>query len=205
MPVSTTPTVPVERSKPNGLGYKAGSGTKLTPKLQDALIKHLKNGNYISTACAAVGISPNTYQGWKRKGRPQEIYDDDGNLVDAIYPDTIYGRFVQAINQAEAEAEIHAVESLKDAFSDDWRAAEAFLSRKFPQRWNPKVQMEVTGKDGGAIEVQQKRQALFEQLDTIHIANLGPEAIGPGVQDAEIVSDEPEQLSLLGELDERNR
>ena len=41
---------------------------KLTPKLQKKLIKYIENGNYIVTACKAVGINKLTYYRWVQRG-----------------------------------------------------------------------------------------------------------------------------------------
>ena len=38
-------------------------------------------------------------------------------------------------NLAEAKAEMLAVETIRDGFKDDWRAAMAFLERRFRERW----------------------------------------------------------------------
>jgi transposase len=65
--------------------------TKLTPELQEKIIKYIKGGNYIVIACQAVGISEVTYYDWIKKGEAgREPYAD----------------YADAIKKARAEAEI---------------------------------------------------------------------------------------------------
>lgn len=41
----------------------------LTPALHRALVNMLQGGNYVATACAAVGIHRDTYYEWLRQGQ----------------------------------------------------------------------------------------------------------------------------------------
>lgn len=196
----------VERA-PNGIGHQAGNGTYLTPELHAAFIKAIRKGNYITTVCKSLGISRFTYYGWMRKGEPEDVTDADGNVIGTVYPDTRYGRFHRDMDNAQAGAEINAVEAMTSHFEDDWRAAAEFLARKFPERWNPKVAVELTGKDGGPVEIDSKREALFAKLDSLVIEGeerseieFGDEAkaIEPGddIVDAEIVDEGAQQLRM---------
>lgn len=198
----------IDRPKPNAIGATgSGSGTYLTEEVHKKFVQSLRAGNYISTICKHLGISRYTYYGWREKGKPSDIYDDDGTVIGTEYPDTIYGEFMRDVDHAIASSEINAVGALTSHFEDDWRAAAEFLSRKFPERWNPKVAVELTGKDGGPVQVEDKRQALYHQLDILHIEQNGESAnaeeVGPGTNakelgagsepvDAEIISDDPE-------------
>lgn len=174
-----------------------GKGTFLTPEVHEAIVRGVRKGNYLTTVCKTVGLSYNTVNGWITKGKPEEIYNDEGEIIGTEYPNTIYGEFTRDLHAANAKAEVGAVEALTSHFADDWRAAAEFLSRKFPERWNPKIAVEHTGKDGGPIEIEEKRNNLFSRLDVLHIERNQDEAqeLESGVVDAEIVS-EPEQLAL---------
>lgn len=150
--------------------------------------------------CQALGIPKDTYYNWRREGKARDIIDPEtGEVIGHDYPDNFYGDFMRDLDAAHADAEIVAVEALTGHFDDDWRAAAEFLSRKFPERWNPKVAVELTGKDGGPLELNQKKEDLFARLDVLHIDRGEEEKkeLDTGVVDAEVVSDEPEQLELL--------
>lgn len=44
----------------------------------------------------------------------------------------------------------------------DWRAVEAFLSKRFPERWKSNNSLELTGADGGPLQVQAQVQNVSE-------------------------------------------
>lgn len=153
-------------------GYppNAGRGTYLTPEVHEAIVEGLAQGNYISTVMGALGIHKSRFNAWLEKGQPEPVIDEESQeIVGYEYPDNFYGEFARDVAAATARAEVEAVKALKSHFHADWRAAEAFLSRKFPERWNPKHIIEHQGKDGGPIEVSEKREALFAQLDVIDV------------------------------------
>ena len=47
---------------------RRGRPEKLTPKLQDDIVKVIRSGNYIETACAFVGINKTTFYDWLKRG-----------------------------------------------------------------------------------------------------------------------------------------
>lgn len=186
---------------PNHKGRKSS----LTPEVHEAIIEGIKAGNYVSTVMAALGIPYHNFYQWKWKGQPQPVYDDDGNHVGDEYPDNFYGDFARDLAEAEAFAEMKAVKALQSHFDKDWRAAAEYLSRKFPQKWNPKQVVEHSGKDGGPIQVEEnKRETLYAQLDQISGSEIEdaeviePEALEPGDESQGI----GEQLSLDLELED---
>ena len=103
---------------------RKGRPTKLTKKVQEAIVESVRNGNYIETAAKAAGVSKQTFYNWRARG-------EEGGRDDAIYVD-----FLDALTRAEAEAEERAVKALGDAFESDWRAASEYLRRRHPDRWS---------------------------------------------------------------------
>ena len=174
----------VTRPKGNRLDNH-GKYSKLTPQVHEAFVKSLRKGNYITTTCRALGIGHRTFYSWMEKGAPQPVYDDEGNVIGEEYPDNFYGEFVRDVHAADAEAETSAVDALTSHFDADWRAAADFLQRRFPDRWNPKFVVEHQGKDGGPIQVEEKKKELYAQLDVI-----------------DVESEELEDSSAAGELEE---
>ena len=47
---------------------------------------------------------------------------------------------------------------------DDWRAAMAFLQRRFPDRWQKRQATEITGKNGGPIKTESETQLDLKRL-----------------------------------------
>jgi hypothetical protein len=89
---------------------------KYKPELVEQLIKYIKAGNYVQTACDAVGISKETFYTW-RKEKPD---------------------FSDAIKKAESEAIIRNVITIQNAAKRKWQAAAWFLERKDYERWGKK-------------------------------------------------------------------
>ncbi|MDY6957667.1 MAG: hypothetical protein SVK08_00785 [Halobacteriota archaeon] len=118
---------------------KRGRKTKLTPELQNKICQYIRAGNYIITACQAVGISQTTYERWINTGNKSK--------------DGIYSDFVDAIKIAEAESEARNVLIVEKAAITTWTAAAWLLERKHPDRWGRKDRHEVTGKDGKTLEI----------------------------------------------------
>ena len=56
-------------------------------------------------------------------------------------------KFLEAVRQAEAEAEARIVLQWQKAMPEDWRAAQAFLERRYPERWGKKETHVVEGGD----------------------------------------------------------
>ena len=187
-----------EDSKPSARA--GGRKSRLTEEVHEAIIEGIKSGNYIATVMKSVGIPYQNYWLWKRLGSPEPVYDEQGNQIGEEFPDNFYGDFVRDLQEAEAIAEIRAVKSLQNHFDKDWRAAEAYLSRKHPERWNPKTVVEMSGKDGGPIEVSSSKDSLYERLDqignsevsVIDIQGQETQALDSGSEPEQ----EPEQMAL---------
>jgi len=124
-----------------------GRKTKLTPELLDKLEKALAGGNYVETACAYVGISHSVFYHWMaeaRKPKAKKIYLD----------------FLDTIERARAVAEIRNVQIIQAAAQGDgseqepdWRAASWFLERAYPRKWGKHERVELSGSEGGPIDI----------------------------------------------------
>ncbi len=143
---------------------KRGRKTKLTPELLDRLEKALAAGNYVETACSYVGISHSVFYHW---------------LAEAKKPKArkIYLEFLDTIERARAVAEIRNVQIVQAAAQGrpgnpqtgetekdpDWRAATWFLERAYPRKWGRHERVELSGTEGGPINVSvDTKQALLE-------------------------------------------
>lgn len=63
-------------------------------------------------------------------------------------------QFLQAVKQAQAEAEVKAVELITLAGQKTFKALAWRLERKFPERWGRRSRHEITGADGGPVEMR---------------------------------------------------
>lgn len=118
----------------------AGAPTKLTPEVQEAIIRNLAGGCYIETACAVAGIGTSTYYRWMQ-------WAEDG-----LEP---YVGFRDAVREAEHKAELRALALIMRAGENDPKHLEWWLERKFSDRWGRKdsLKQEITGADGAPLQV----------------------------------------------------
>ena len=107
---------------------KTGRKTKLTPELIQRICDFIHKGNYVSTACRAVGIHTSTYFNWVKRGEA----DTEADI------DSVYTLFMQALLKAEAEAEVELVKIVNDAAPKNWIAAMTLLERRHPEKWGRK-------------------------------------------------------------------
>jgi len=103
--------------------------TKRTPEREGRLFEALRAGNTRKASCAYAGISESTLAIWI------ERFED----------------FRDAIQKAEADAEIRNVAIIQKAASATWQAAAWWLERKRKGDWAQRT--ETTGDGGGAVEV----------------------------------------------------
>lgn len=121
--------------------YKVpGRPGKLTPELSEKVIQLMLEGNYLTTAAQAVGVSERTLHRWLERGddveaKALEQAEEDGDLYEHISPDEwVYLDFRHAVKSAAAYAE---TELLRQAATGalGWQAPMTILERRHPQRW----------------------------------------------------------------------
>lgn len=131
----------------------AGRKPKLTSELIERLGNALKEGNYIETACDYVNISRSTFYGWLK-----EAEEPDANPLLLELTDTV--------RLSRAEAEMRNVLRIQKAANESWQAAAWWLERSQPKKWSKQTNVELSGSDGGAINVVLDTKAALLELLT---------------------------------------
>lgn len=109
-----------------------------------AIIDLIRAGINQSRAAEAMGLSRSTVSRWIQRG----LIEQD-RISKGLEPEELeapYLDFVQKLLKAEAEAQSALVLSwYKEARAGDWKAAERFLAKRWPQEWgdNNVVKLEV--------------------------------------------------------------
>lgn len=111
--------------------------TKLTPELQKTITDAVKIGATYESAAEYAGIARRTLDLWKEKGR--------------AHPGGLYGQFMHALEQANAQAKISLLGKIQEA--DDWRSKAWILERRFPAEFGATLKQELTGENGGPVAV----------------------------------------------------
>lgn len=120
------------KRQPKAETNKGGRPTKLTDDVLHQIVTLIRGHNcYLETAAAFCGISKRTLFDWLRRGR------EEHNLG----KNTIYVRFLHAVEKASAEAELFDLAAIAKA--DDWKARAWRLERKYPRRWGRQEYVEV--------------------------------------------------------------
>lgn len=121
--------------------------TKYTPETVRKVVEAVKMGATYELAAGYAGISEALFYEWL-KGKVE---------------------FLEAVKAAEGVAAMVWLAKIEKAASEGaWQAAAWKLERRYPHAYGRNVtQMEVTGKDGGPIEVNDARAALTARLATL--------------------------------------
>lgn len=140
-----------------------GRPTLFTPARRKKIIKAVSEGNYREVAAACAGVDKQTFYNWMKRGRKEK----SGDFFD----------FMNAVMEAENEAEHVAIKAIRLAGKDDAKHFQWWLERKHPERW---------GKDTFQIK---QLQAEFEQMKAeFRVANASQknQAVQSGTQPVQL-------------------
>ena len=130
---------------------KRGRPTKLNANTAERILEVLRLGVPQSTAVAYAGISRPTYYRWLAAADDPDASED-------------FQDFRDAVKVARAEAEVRSIAAIQNASRKSWQAAAWFLERSFPEHWARTDRHEVTGRQGGPVELTVDTEALTLRL-----------------------------------------
>jgi len=105
----------------------------------------IKRVYYIETVADILHISKETIYDWMRKGEAADKADINN----------IHRRFSDALKEARGEAKNELLAEVRKGEGAAWQAKAWILERCFPNEYSrfDRSKIELTGKDGGALEV----------------------------------------------------
>jgi hypothetical protein len=132
---------------------------------RDKCLKLISAGNYQQTACRVAGISNWAFHDWKNKGDQAREDKQNGIALNEAQEECL--EWVEALEEARAAAEATLVARwYTEAADGDWRAAERFLAKAFPERWSdPATRLEVTGANGGPVAQLSAHMHVLQEAD----------------------------------------
>lgn len=153
----------------NNSTYKIGGELVTTcDRLGPVINDLIRAGMTPSRAAETAGLSKSAVSGWIKRGMAEQMHIENGGEPNAS--EKPYLTFVEGMVKAEAEAMGGLVLAwFKEARSGDWKAAERFLARRWPQEWgdNNTVKLEVSAGMGfGATQQVNNDKALTETSDS---------------------------------------
>lgn len=138
-----------------------GRKTKLTPKVQEDIVRALTIGATHDIACQYVGIHPDTFYDWLKKG-------EAGRAP--------YAEFAEAVKGAESRAVVGWLVQIEQAArSGTWQAAAWKLERRYPKIWGRQV-IEHTGPQGPieyVLKVVYESEVTARKRLTTRLEHLG--------------------------------
>lgn len=133
----------------------------LVARKGSTVIELMKGGLTPSRAAEVAEISKQTVLNWIKRGLTEQRRLEEGGEADPN--EKIYMDFALGAIKAEAEAQSGLVLAwFREARQGDWKAAERFLAKRWPQEWgdNNTVKLEVS-----ALGMQSDAPALESQAE----------------------------------------
>lgn len=109
--------------------------TKLTSEIKDAIVSALEDGNYAKVAAESVGVTEQTFYNWLARGEAEKERVEGNARTKIKSSEQPFFEFFESVTRARGAAEARAVEKIKDAGEEDWRAVAWFLERRYSSRW----------------------------------------------------------------------
>jgi len=136
-----------------------GRRSKLTPEMHTKIIALIKAGNYIETACEAIGVHKGTYYNWHKQGEREYLEVEKLKKARKKIPkklsESIFLDFFNAIKVARAVSEAKYLDCIRKAADGGaWQAAAWFLERTRFKQYGRKEAVQLTGEDGEPIKAQ---------------------------------------------------
>lgn len=153
-----------------------GRPIDLTPEIAEGVANLIRAGNVPLRSAMAKGVPRSTWYSWLARGRVAAARrKDDLEILDGDRP---FLELLDAVERAESESQVIAISHLQKAMPSTPTAVLAFLERRFPAEWSRTERHELTGAEGGPVQVEDFRVRLAERAERIATRLL--EAIGPG-------------------------
>jgi hypothetical protein len=142
------------------------TGLSIGRDKREKVLKLISAGNYQRTACRASGISEWSFYEWKKRG--DAALEDQRAGIPLTAQQEEYIWFVNELEEARAKAEATLVARwYTEAADGDWRAAERFLAKAFPERWSdPATRLEITGAQGGPVTQLSAHMHILQEADS---------------------------------------
>lgn len=134
--------------------------TDLTPEVQKIICDALALGSPIAAACDDAGIDDSTYYDWRQRGQSEP---------------GIFAEFREATARARRQGRMALVADIRKAGKKDWKASAWLLERGHREHFGRVDRTEITGPDGGSLQVSGIFSGASDALLTTLAEKLGVE------------------------------
>jgi AcrR family transcriptional regulator len=134
--------------------HAGGRPRACTPRVKEILLDTARTGAHRSTIAETAGISPRTLNRFLRSGEAALEKRESGRRLTAEEEE--FCQFCLDFRKAEIAVERRLVEVVLTAARSNWRAALAFLERRYPKHWarRPVVQHVIRRAPKAAVPVR---------------------------------------------------
>ena len=130
-----------------------GRHTLLNPQVQETIVNAVRIGSYLDDAAMLAGVSRGTLFRWLAEGRDASEKADAGEEL--TEREQLVRDFCDAVEKARADAMLRNIGVIQTAAQNGtWQAAAWYLERTNPKKWGRHDTVEISGTDGGAIQVE---------------------------------------------------
>lgn len=132
---------------------RMGRHSLLTDETEERIVSAVRGGAYLDDASAYAGISRHTLFSWLRQGRAAAERLDEGETLSDREERLL--NFLNAVEKARADASIRNLMVIQQAAQEgNWQASAWYLERTNPKKWGRHETVEITGAEGGPIQVE---------------------------------------------------
>jgi hypothetical protein len=153
-----------------------------TEPLRRDVCAMLERGESITATCKFTGISIATFHNWRKRG--EDLIDRARLTTSGVpRPEQDYVRWALEVNRARAITESRLRALAEEGAKKDGRVALMMLERMFPASWSERSRLEVTGAEGGPIEIMPARELIRQHIEQtserlrngLHVVDVTPQ------------------------------
>jgi hypothetical protein len=150
----------------NRAGAKTRNGRPglLNDKVATKLVEAIKGGNYNEAAARYAGVSIAQFYVWMQRGRAERDRLAGDPKAKPNTAEAKYLSLVEAVEEAQAEAEVRNVALIQRSAQSTWQAAAWWLERKMPAKWGRYDRQEITGAGGGPVQLNVSTEDLEQKV-----------------------------------------
>lgn len=127
--------------------------TKFTRETVEKLLRAIRMGAPYELACAHAGIHYDTFNEWQQGRFPRGL-DEDQKLLKS--------EFSELLMRAQGDSSVRALSTIQQAMAQgNADIALKLLERRWPEHFGVR-RMEITGKDGGPVQIEARAAKLIE-------------------------------------------
>ncbi len=136
---------------------------KLSIKRIQIITESLRAKHSQEAACRHADVAESSFYEWKKAGKLElERVEREGGAVRSERE--LHVALLRATEKALADVEADLVARIDKASVKDHKAAQWLLEKRFPAAWGEVRRVELTGADGGPIELMPARLLIAERL-----------------------------------------